>query len=27
MYDYLKDDMAEKECEGPDSNEPTPGAA
>ena len=27
LYDYLKDDMAEKECEGPDSKEPAPGAA
>ena len=27
LYDYLKDDMAEKECEGPDSKEPPPGAA
>jgi len=27
MYDYLKDDMTSKECEGPDGEEPTPGAA
>ena len=27
MYDYLKDDMAEKECESPDADEPPPGAA
>ena len=27
MYDYLKDDMAEKECESPDAAEPPPGAA
>ena len=27
MYDYLKDDMAEKEGECPDANEPPPGAA
>ena len=27
MYDYLKDDMVAKECEGSDSVEPPPGAA
>ena len=27
MYDYLKDDMAEKECESPDAEGPPPGAA
>jgi hypothetical protein len=27
MYDYLKDDMTSKECEGPDAEEPPPGAA
>ena len=27
MYDYLKDDMAAKECEGPDAAQPPPGAA
>ena len=27
MYDYLKDDMAEKKCEDPDEAEPPPGAA
>ena len=27
MYDYLKDDMVAKECEGPDEAQPPPGAA
>ena len=27
MYDYLKDDMAEKECEGPNAGEQPPGVA
>ena len=27
MYDYLKDDMVAKECEGSDVNETPPGAA
>ena len=27
MYDYLKDDMVAKECEGPDAAQPPPGAA
>ena len=27
MYDYLKDDMVAKECEGPDADEPPPGVA
>ena len=27
MYDYLKDDLIAKECEGPDANEPPPGVA
>ena len=27
MYDYLKDDMAEKECEGPEAEDSPPGAA
>jgi hypothetical protein len=27
MYDYLKDDMAAKECEGPDAEDSPPGAA
>ncbi len=27
MYDYLKDDRIEKECEGPDTNDTAPGAA
>jgi hypothetical protein len=27
MYDYLKDDIIAKECEGPDTDEPPPGVA
>jgi hypothetical protein len=27
MYDYLKDDMAEKECEAPGAEDSSPGAA
>jgi hypothetical protein len=27
MYDYLKDDIIAKECEGPDADEPPPGVA
>jgi len=27
MYDYLKDDMAAKECEPPDADDPPPGVA
>ena len=27
MYDYLKDDMVEKECKDPDAEDPPPGAA
>jgi hypothetical protein len=27
MYDYLKDDIIEKECQGPDAGEPPPGVA
>jgi hypothetical protein len=27
MYDYLKDDMAEKECEDSNAEDPPPGAA
>ena len=27
MYDFLKDDMAEKECEPPDPDDPPPGVA
>ena len=27
MYDYLKDDMVAKECEGTDADEPPPGVA
>ena len=27
MYDYLKDDMIAKECEGPDEEESPPGVA
>jgi hypothetical protein len=27
MYDYLKDDMVARECEGPDADETPPGVA
>ena len=27
MYDFLKDDIIAKECEGPDTDEPPPGVA
>jgi hypothetical protein len=27
MYDYLKDDIIAKECEGPNADEPPPGVA
>ena len=27
MYDYLKDDIIAKECEGPGTDEPPPGVA
>jgi hypothetical protein len=27
MYDYLKDDIIEKECQSPDTGEPPPGVA